>query len=802
MLPPHVLNLRQILVSSALGALGDVESLLTASVKAKLAGRIPGFFPPVQSLTNLPDPAGDYPRLSQTVKSSVARWIRQTLIRRLHASKASRQIENVEGSQQTNRPAGDSIAVLTLDQFAAMRQVLEDMREFDILADILDLISDHVHGSVLTAITDTINFYFDIFFAIGAAYNLFRNLYTSLDAYQGLEFERPFLESLLDLCCRFPHAHEEKRRIRKKMSANTTKLSAMACSPISDTMVEAVQSSEPAFADEMDHMLASGTSMDKQTLTRVFETFLSHLEKSCEELSPLISRFSQLLATLRGFGPTTFDMLLSEWLQDRLYAIAPKMLSSLLISMLCFQAISFKIILQVVTRNLETVDSHSHTIDLVLDVLDFIISARSEHMPRVDCRCYRVLDELDSLLQTTPYLFTAIIRKAIEASQARSESLIKIRATGWLKSAALRDLAQLILLKIPESKANVDPSSNQLYLDTGLQTAIGEVLHRSGSGNSENSSFEENIKGILRDISNCGILSGVLELRAALASAAIPLTHSTEILSKLIIERASTSSNDQVNLWVYLVSELPESYGSVIRDRAQSEILTWATWDLTSTKVSIPCLITIIEATASVVPVVDSSSLIERVVDALKPAIQRLSPESRQTHAKDEVDQEFQRFDVFLRLLIVHQSAIRDLRYPQSVLFHLLIALSFLLISPLLMSHPSFSHRIFDILCLLTDSVSDDIRSRCIYILRDHHRVRDPRLSFIFGYSDDYETEWLQLVTKPVVMTETRATGTMTTASRTYPLRRWETMQDATPIATENDTSLDLTLFGTRKSVM
>ena len=35
-----------------------------------------------------------------------------------------------------------------------------------------------------------------------------------------------------------------------------------------------------------------------------------------------------------------------------------------------------------------------------------------------------------------------------------------------------------------------------------------------------------------------------------------------------------------------------------------------------------------------------------------------------------------------------------------------------------------------------------------------------------------------------------------------FPLRRWEMVQDATPIIGENDTCLSLSLFGARKSVL
>ena len=103
---------------------------------------------------------------------------------------------------------------------------------------------------------------------------------------------------------------------------------------------------------------------------------------------------------------------------------------------------------------------------------------------------------------------------------------------------------------------------------------------------------------------------------------------------------------------------------------------------------------------------------------------------------------------------------------------------------------------LYDVLTLLSDILSDETRSRCIHTLRDHYHIRDPQLLFTFGYSEVAEEERLHLVTRPSLGTE------LETTAQPFLLRQWEMMQDATPLMGDNDTSLSLTLFGARKSVL
>ena len=159
---------------------------------------------------------------------------------------------------------------------------------------------------------------------------------------------------------------------------------------------------------------------------------------------------------------------------------------------------------------------------------------------------------------------------------------------------------------------------------------------------------------------------------------------------------------------------------------------------------------------------------------------------------------------ILLQLLTYHLAGSPFSRYVENCLVPLTSALSLLLIHPAVASHPDLAEHIFDVLSLFSDSLSDDARSQCFRALHDQNRVKDSRLLFLFGNMESLESDWLQLLTSgsSALASKTEEPSGPVIATQPFLFRRWEMMQDATPIVTENDTSLNLMLFGTRKSVL
>ena len=780
---------------TAAGVSPQQESDLIIAVKAGILEEIPDFFI-WDTSAGVRGDCDNLAALSQTVKSAVALWIRQNAFSRLQVYG---EFDSV--SEDTRHPGLDkaTFCLVTLKQFFAIRRVLEEFEDFAILADVLNILSEGVQGSVMTAVTDTVNQYFDVFNAIGATDDIFRKLHHLVEESRGPEVvEKASLESLIDLGCRLSNTTQEVQKLRNDISALMPRLSAAAFSPISDNMVDAVQSTEPMLADELDHVLAGGTSMDMQTLTRVFSTIIGHLETSFEDSSQSGIRFSQLLARLRRFGPKTFDALLKDWLQKWLRSYLRPNPGPILSTMVCCKVIPLKAVIDSAAHLLDLEDHENRRAGLALDMLDMLRMASSEPMYIVNYRNYRLLDQLRRLVRMSSPSIIALLNVAVETCRA-TEAPLRTRARTRIEDFSVRNLIQTLVLQQPCSSNGVAT----ILPNTDLQKAFWGLLEHDRKKISPRLDGSSKISSLLNSTSDFNVPLIQMQLEAILSDTET-MGSTAETLSEILVGCARVSRDGRVGLWAWLVSKISRTGAASIRGRAESEMISLCTTDTSSKchrdKTCRDGLTAMIEAAGFSVSDAEASPFLDEIADRLSIICSSPQLDRRQYHG-DESDSDHvcMSIDVLIFLLIIHQSTIQHPRYPQSALCHVLISLSRLLIHPFLALHPSLPSYLFDTLALLSDTLSEDTRTRCIHTLRDHHHGQDPRLRFIFGYTETVNSERLQLVTKSSTSAETRSEGV---TMQPYSLRRWEMMQDATPVSTENDTSLSLTLFGARKSVL
>ena len=792
-LASHVLNLRSTLLAT-LGVPAKQETNLIIAAKARIVHQIPDFFDWDASYGS--ETGCDLALLTQTVKSAVALWIRRNLVLRLQVY---RKTDSASEDNMQPKLREFASCPVSLSQFHAIRRILEDLEDFSILADVLNILSAEKEGPMLTAVTDTVNFYFDVLNAIGAAEDLFRKLHRQVEEPHGPQvIERAFLESLIDLACRFTNTAQEVQRLRNDMLAFAPRLSAVAFSPISDNMIEAVQSAEPTFADDMDQMLAGGTSMDKQTLTRVFKTIISHIDTSFEESSQIGMRFAQMLARLRRFGPKILDALLKDWLQQWLCSNLQTKRWTILLPMICSKAVSLKVVLDS-TAHLLSIKGHGDDRStLALEMLDLVTRASYGRMPIADYRCYRLLDQLHHLVRTFSASITALLNVVVETCAA-TEATLRGRARSRVEDFSIKSLIQTLVLQQRSAPIDLAPASP----NTDLQKVFWGVLDQDQLRGSSYADRHSRILKLVKSTSDFNLPLIHLQLKAVLSDPQF-MDNAKDVLSDAFVELATASRDGRVELWASLVSELPLAQAASIREKAEAALLylgvTDTAWMRQGDKTRLASLTAIVEAAAFSISDTGTSECLDQVVDRLS-MICCSTQLDRDQYDYDEISSGCvcQSIEVLIFLLIIHQSAIQHPKFPQSTLFQILVSLSRLLIHPFLAFHPTLPSHIFDTLALLSDSLSDETRMRCIRTLRDHYHSQDPRVRFIFGYPEMVIGEWLQLITRSSTIAETKSDGV---TMQPYSLRRWEMMQDAMPVSTENDTSLSLTLFGARKSVL
>lgn len=341
--PHYVVNLRRTLLSR-IGASSTKENDALAITKAAVALQIQDFFHPSEVPSpSTPPKIHDVRQLSRTIKSSVGRWILHTAVTRVQALPLEDRWDS-----GTSLPIRNPDPAISLEQFQSVRNILVSFEDFPVLADVISVCCKSSDVKVLTAASDTINYHIDVFMAIGAINGLFKSLYQRYDEYVSQKiFELSFVESLIDLGAHLPESAEEVKTLRKALLYHERVLSAAACSPVSDHMAETRYFGAPAFLEEVEQVLSSGTSMDKQTFKKLFGAITKQMEASWDDpMQVHMFKFAEVLLRLRNYGANRFTESLHYWLDGLLPLRQRPTLLRVLLPFICSAAIKLKAILE------------------------------------------------------------------------------------------------------------------------------------------------------------------------------------------------------------------------------------------------------------------------------------------------------------------------------------------------------------------------------------------------------------------------------------------------------------------------
>lgn len=362
---------------SSIGGYAKDEIDNIVVTKAKIVAQIPGIF----TRSHFPDEVEQHSSksiyLSQTVKSAVGRWIRQAV-----ASIFLPHTSGFEGSNPSTEKNERSIpAIAGLEQFNAIRDILEAFEDFPILADIVEIFSKSIDVVTLTAATDTIICHFETFSAIGAVHDLFESLYQQHENICGQKApEKPFVESLVDLGRRLLRPERELRKLRAELVLYEQKYATAVCSPISDNMAESLQPTEPSFVDEVEQVLFSGTVMEKNTLTKIFKTITERISMSWGSTvvdHPQIN-FPDLFIQLRAFDQNVFTSLIQGWVDNLLLLKDRPSLIKILPPFICADTIGLNTVLERINSLLNTTETGSNTAALAIETLELIAMKNPE----------------------------------------------------------------------------------------------------------------------------------------------------------------------------------------------------------------------------------------------------------------------------------------------------------------------------------------------------------------------------------------------------------------------------------------
>ena len=375
--PPHVVNLRQILLSR-IGISVKEEDDEISFLQARIREKVPDYFRLPESSSGLTPVLHDMAGSSIRVKFAVANWIRQNLGAHFKPQYPKQEMELKDVGPHQFTECDSRAKTMTLDHFQTISKALEELGDFAILADVLDIISNSEDDLILASVCDTVSYHLNVFAAIGAHTRLFDNLHQRYEYIRHTKtLDLWLVESLIDLGRTIPNTTQKVQGLIQHAHQYRRSSSAIACSPISDTMAEALQFTEPNSAEDIEQVLGSGISMDKHMLDRLFTTIVKRLEASWTSLAPSVSTFCELLIRLRRFGRKDVDGFICGWVVQFLRSPARPELGKVLLPLICSGCLTLRKLLELAASALDEPIPTTLRAVLAIEVLEMLASISS-----------------------------------------------------------------------------------------------------------------------------------------------------------------------------------------------------------------------------------------------------------------------------------------------------------------------------------------------------------------------------------------------------------------------------------------
>ena len=319
------------------------------------------------------------------VKLNVGHWIRQKLVGRSDGR------QTPLGYVQENIDNG---SVLDESQFGLALAVLEKLEDYTTLGDLLLFHSKSHDPQLLRAIAVTTSHFLDVLQACGTADMVFIQLMQQHIVLHSKPGYLALVEALNDLAASLPNRARETRTLRKEKQKHDSKSLVTACSPISEHMAEALQIEHSGSAlpciDDIEQLLASGTSMDKQLLTDVFGVIWKRFEIARAESVQSGFTAAGLLIRLRSFDATAVAEMTIRRVDEALESRSRTAHHSMWISLVCAKVITFEKVMNRILQASQQVDNLIVQSKLLAELVECLTLGR----PRADSSITHVRCEI------------------------------------------------------------------------------------------------------------------------------------------------------------------------------------------------------------------------------------------------------------------------------------------------------------------------------------------------------------------------------------------------------------------------
>ncbi|KAL8983564.1 MAG: hypothetical protein Q9177_004941, partial [Variospora cf. flavescens] len=649
----------------------------------------------------------------------------------------------------------------------------------------------------------------DIFFAIGTADQLFTQIFRQQATLEDQDGRSSLLEALIDLAKCMLNRSKEILVLQHDLQKYDSKPSVAACSPISDHMIEAFHSevklSVPASSDEVEQLLASGMSMDKHLLGSVFDLIWKRFEATWGDYIQSSVASALLISRLCSFDLRAVDEMMMLRIDKTFLSESRPRLMQIGLPLVCAKSISLEKFLGRVLRYLNDSEANEVYEKLLIESIELLIAEKQDVNSSVNYRYYHFFTQRESLIRSCSPIMKALLQLVLRSVKI-AQAVFAANTCTVVQFFRLLSMLQMLLSAVAPGATTPDPH--------GLEQVLGFVVTRERTGviirNTEfpeqdgtpdlHACRQDGLRPLLLKVGILSLPTSCLYLQGIIKEKSESGENTSELIVSTMLGMVSSSSTLQTELWAIMISALPSEQRTAIRDRAESEFFALLANEsdpqLSEGPKLIQCLLPCLNRAGEDVHTAASAS---RIMAQIHESLARLTawlhlfgPTTIAGNVEDSSSH--LKLDALIRLLYIHESAFHIPNVSESKIRQVLVLLSILVVQPLPALYIHISNDICDFLVTLVEHLSPAMYSHCIHTLHNQYHINDSRFDYIYGYDGSKDNKWIQL--------QVEATSTRKAARQAFPIRRWETLPDATPLMTENDTSISLTLFGARKAVL
>lgn len=780
-LPEHVLNLRQTLLQTTLQN-GAYEAVVLMDDHSAIIKQLWSIFAPdigAEITFNIP-----FADLSTSVRLEISRWLRQELLARLDSDDDSDEMRDDY--------------TLTPSRFYAIRDVMEQLEDFAILADILAISMESGDMMIFAAIADTLNHHHRTFAAIGALRPLFNSLVEQYGKFR-LEkpLERAFLLALADLCCRLQAEPNLVLQLTTDITRLEQRSAVAACSPASDNMAD-FHSGKMDFDEEIDRILASGTTMDENMVARVFARVVSRIGEQNGKDDGRNSKYGLWLQRLKAFDDKTFDRHMSDTISSLMLSngqsllhILPCAVGSGSLSLENFISFSETTIGILKRSNVSAAANAS------LHVLDAILPMEGLHGFGLVQEIYRFRIEQEKLCQSSQGTALQLLRQTIELCSTSKDPNQPIQLEALLRNQRLlkvlrfhasrnaQDFCVAMGISPSSGKANTAMSLDEKR-STLFKKMFDSLMDPSSSLGLSKLDAEEQASTLVNAADDLSVPFCQLELQLLFKIQVLSDEEGEIGVADAIIQAVKEAVEADKSIWSDLLTGLDAEMTRKIREYAETHVLS-AVSTLARTRLGaedssissckeghekmLQRYLSVLNLTAWSIEDKTQGPICASILDRFRTLLELLSQTAQATPAGDPKEDAMKLrqgsaavsalcpwINALLHLIVVHKSVCQPGKANTSHQASLLWTLRAFLLHPELQPYPKTTEYILDVAASLSDDLPEEARTQLLKY-ESVKPIHDPRILFLLGFPSTMQDSWLGLITP----TQSQASGSTNT---------------------------------------